>query len=60
MFRWTPCLYAVVVYGPDQQLAEVHLPFPSVAAADHYATSHRLDGCVVPIAFPFRPPRPGS
>ncbi|WP_162233188.1 MULTISPECIES: hypothetical protein [Protofrankia] len=53
-------LYAVVVYGPDQQPVEVLLPFHSVAAADHHAKSRGLDGRVVPITFPFHTPRPGS
>ncbi|KLL09982.1 MULTISPECIES: hypothetical protein [Protofrankia] len=52
--------YAVVVYGTDQQPVEVRLPFPTVAAAEHHATSCGLDGRVVPITFPFRSPRMGT
>ncbi|SBW24650.1 hypothetical protein [Protofrankia symbiont of Coriaria ruscifolia] len=48
-------LYALVVYGPDELPVEVRLPFPSVAAADHHATSHDIDGHVVPIVFPVYP-----
>ncbi|WP_131786301.1 hypothetical protein [Protofrankia symbiont of Coriaria ruscifolia] len=53
-------LYAFVVSGPDQQPVEVHLPFPSVAAADHHARGRNLDGRVVPIIFPFHSPRTGT
>ncbi len=48
-------LYALVVYGPDQQPVEVVLPFPTVSAADHHAQSSNRDGRIVPITFPFRP-----
>ncbi|WP_250290445.1 hypothetical protein [Frankia sp. CiP1_Cm_nod1] len=53
-------LYAVVVYGPEQQPIEVRLPFPTAAAADHHARSRGLDGRVVPITFPFPSPRTGT
>ncbi len=48
-------LYALVVYGPDALPVEVRLPFPSAVAADHHATSHGIDGRVVPIVFPVYP-----
>ncbi len=48
-------LYALVVYGPDKLPVEVRLPFPSVTAADHHATSHGIDGHVLPMVFPVYP-----
>ncbi|WP_322778271.1 hypothetical protein [Frankia sp. Cas4] len=48
-------LYGLVVYGRDEQPTEVRLPFPTVAAADHHAKSHAIDGRVVPIVFPIYP-----